>query len=42
MPLSAGLRKFGWEAHDGRTFGRQEVFDQGLHLTVNWVRTTCS
>ena len=32
-----GLSKFGWEAHDGRTFGRQELLDGPLHLSTHLV-----
>ena len=32
-----GLTRFGWEAHDGRTFGRQELIDGRLHLTTHLV-----
>lgn len=35
---SAGLRKYGWEAHDGATFGRQELYDGPVQLTTNWTK----
>ncbi len=31
------LARFGWEAHDGRSFGRQELVDGRLHLTTHLV-----
>ena len=34
----AGLSKYGWEAHDGEGFGRQELHDGQLHLTTTWVK----
>lgn len=33
----SGLQKYGWEAHDGHSFGRQELWDTDLHLTTSWV-----
>ncbi|KAK9863279.1 hypothetical protein WJX84_010392 [Apatococcus fuscideae] len=29
---------FGWEAHDGRSFGRQELVDGPLHLTTHLMK----
>ncbi len=33
---------FGWEAHDGRSFGRQELVDGPLHLTTHLVSRSSS
>ena len=33
-----GLKKYGWEAHDGKSYGRQELYDEQYHLTTSWVR----
>ena len=35
----AGLQKYGWEAHDGHSFGRQELYDTDVRLTTSWVST---
>ena len=32
------MRKYGWEAHDGEAFGRQELHDGQLRLTTTWVK----
>ena len=37
----AGLSKYGWEAHDGRSFGRQESHDKPFQLTISWVKQQC-
>ena len=34
----AGLRKYGWEAHDGVSFGRQELYDGSVRLTTHWTK----
>ena len=36
-----GLSKYGWEAHDGKSYGRQELHDHALHLTTSWVKRQC-
>lgn len=36
-----GLSKYGWEAHDGRSFGRQELYDRDVHLTTSWAKRQC-
>ena len=33
----AGLRRYGWLRHDGRTFGEQELLDGGLNITTSFV-----
>ncbi len=33
-----GLRRYGWAAHDGAAFGRQELADRGMRLTTAWVK----
>lgn len=38
----AGLAKYGWEAHDGEAYGRQELHDGSLRLTTTWVKRSCS
>ena len=38
----SGLSKYGWEAHDGKTYGRQELHDGALHLTTTWVKRQCN
>jgi len=35
--MPSGLKKYGWEAHDGKSYGRQELFDEHFHLTTSWV-----
>lgn len=37
-----GLSKYGWEAHDGKTYGRQELHDTPFHLTTSWVKRQCT
>ena len=32
------LKKFGWTAHDGRTFGRQEILDDSYSLSTEFVK----
>ncbi|KAL3156046.1 hypothetical protein ABBQ32_013034 [Trebouxia sp. C0010 RCD-2024] len=36
-----GLSKYGWEAHDGKSYGRQELHDKPFHLTTSWVKRQC-
>ena len=36
-----GLSKYGWEAHDGKNYGRQELHDGAFHLTTSWVKRHC-
>ena len=36
--MYAGLAKFGWECHDGESFGRQELLDGNLDLTTSFVK----
>ena len=40
--LPAGLETYGWAAHDGESFGRQELTDDGLHLTTSLAKRFCS
>ena len=35
--MPSGLKKYGWEAHDGKSYGRQELYDEHFHLTTSWV-----
>ena len=35
--MPPGLKKYGWEAHDGKSYGRQELYDEHFHLTTSWV-----
>ncbi|KAL0037087.1 hypothetical protein WJX77_012205 [Trebouxia sp. C0004] len=37
-----GLTKYGWEAHDGKSYGRQELYDEHFHLTTSWVKRQCN
>ncbi len=39
--IRAGLQKYGWEAHDGESFGRQHIQDGGLQLTTSLVKRFC-
>ena len=39
--LPAGLQKYGWEAHDGESFGRQELFDGNIRLTTSFAKRFC-
>ncbi len=39
--LPAGLQKYGWEAHDGESFGRQELYDGNVHLTTSFAKKFC-
>ncbi len=39
--LCAGLQRYGWEAHDGESFGRQEIVDGGVHLTTSLAKRFC-
>ncbi|KAK9836881.1 hypothetical protein WJX74_010329 [Apatococcus lobatus] len=39
---SDGLSRFGWEAHDGRTFGRQELVDGAVHLSTHLMKQEVS
>lgn len=36
--IATGLGKFGWESHNGRSYGRQELYDGPLHLTTSFVK----
>ncbi|CAL5220064.1 g2015 [Coccomyxa viridis] len=36
-----GLRKYGWEAHDGEQYGRQELFDERIQLTTSFRKRFC-
>lgn len=38
----AGLETYGWAAHDGESFGRQELTDGGLRLTTSLAKRFCS
>jgi len=33
-----GLDKYGWVAHDGESFGRQEILDGRFNITTSWVK----
>lgn len=39
LQLVAGLRKFGWESHNGESYGRQELHDGKFHITTSFVKT---
>ena len=41
VALNVGLAKYGWEAHDGRQYGRQELFDGNMHLTTSLTKRFC-
>ena len=41
MALNVGLEKYGWEAHDGQQYGRQELFDGNMHLTTSLTKRFC-
>jgi mannosyl-oligosaccharide glucosidase len=32
------LSKYGWEDHNGRDYGRQELTDHGLQLTTSFLK----
>ena len=36
--LGDGLKKFGWVAHDGETFGRQELYDEQYKIKTEFVK----
>ncbi|CAL8462054.1 g1585 [Coccomyxa elongata] len=36
-----GLQKYGWEAHDGESFGRQELYDGNIHITTSFAKRFC-
>jgi len=38
----AGLATYGWAAHDGETFGRQELADGRLRLTTSFAKRFCA
>lgn len=40
--LLPGLQGFGWERHDGHTFGRQELYDGNIHLTTSFAKRFCT
>ena len=33
-----GLARFGWNMHDGETFGTQEIVDRGVRLETSFVK----
>ena len=35
--MPSGLKKYGWEAHDGKSYRRQELYDEHFHLTTSGV-----
>ena len=35
------MSQYGWEDHDGKTYGRQELYDTPFHLTTTWVKRQC-
>lgn len=35
---ATGLSKFGWERHNGETFGRQELHDDNVHITTSYLK----
>ena len=41
VALIVGLEKYGWEAHDGQQYGRQELFDGNMHLTTSLTKRFC-
>ena len=34
----AGLHSYGWVRHDGTSFGRQEIIDDGTNISTTLVR----
>ena len=36
-----GLQKYGWEAHDGQRYGRQELYDGKIHITTFLKKRFC-
>ena len=38
----AGLETYGWAAHDGESFGRQELTDGGVRLTTSLAKRFCT
>ena len=30
--------KYGWTYHDGETFGVEQIFDENLHLNIQWLK----
>ena len=38
----AGLATYGWAAHDGETFGRQELADGRRRLTTSFAKRFCA
>jgi hypothetical protein len=36
-PLTGDDVKFSYEAHDGKTFGRQQIVDRELQLQTSWI-----
>ena len=41
VAFNVGLEKYGWEAHDGQRYGRQELFDGNMHLTTSLTKRFC-
>ena len=39
--MHAGLQRYGWEAHDGESFGRQHILDGPLQLTTSFAKLFC-
>ena len=39
---TTGLQQFGWQRHDGRSFGRQELRDGHMNLTTSFAKRFCS
>lgn len=38
MHVDAGMKSWGWQAHDGKTFGRQVLEDTGVRITTSWLK----
>ncbi len=30
--------KYGWTYHDGETFGIEQIYDENLHLNIQWLK----
>ena len=30
--------KYGWTHHDGETFGIEQIYDENLHLNIQWLK----
>lgn len=39
MVMFSGLQRWGWLAHDGKSFGRQNLIDGDTNLTISWVKS---